>query len=711
MKDAIISKITFGRTPENADEVWHEQTEEALEAWFRALQRHGQILGTPVRGVEAEAWFAFVRQPCRDSLAEENSSRYVLKQLERLTLFFGQRPEIQLLTQGCPEWTCSKWQESPWLVLLGATEDGLGALRASDLSCIPNYQMPLDADDSERLSFWAQAQERHESIWFSSRSLEIAAYRALADPLSELNLQAARLAWQVEKAVGKPVFTVLFRHYALPDGLEKSRPCPLCGEPWRVEDQDFPFRCEPCRLLGEIGPSRPENGLEWIGTWEARLQPPSPAQRWPDDARSLASLLRKGHGSAHRQLLHEAPARAWALLEDCLRHDPRLDRQVESRDWFYGSLILATHMPLARVWKLLREAAEDDWMILDVVGWLTEQKIPGAGEALVSEISRRECWQDVLYHIMTTGDDENAKQACRAIQNRFPEPARLVEALEDAWHRNPDLLKPLESHEATVVRDALARLKEQTLENKRRHELRKTAASSATLRELIESCSTIEEGHFAGRSAAEKAIPEDSTWIVSQLSHQNPGRSVAALKALQKIMHDELFEPVLAFFSEGLEHEMKNAVRTRCTYTLLAASPLKSLPIGRQWIRDSHPERRALARKILALHAEPHDTPLLRQLLAEGLQDEETHLYLICDCLKAFARFYDSDIPDEVIQAYQQMRYSYGRKLAAKAIQAMSPNAFREEYAQDCLLDCEADTRELARLSLEEPHQPDQRAS
>jgi predicted nucleic acid-binding Zn ribbon protein len=701
MKDAIISKITFGRTPENANEEWHEQTEEALEAWFRALQRHGQILGDPVRGVEEEAWFAFVRQPCGNSLAEENSSRYVLKQLECLNLLFGQRPEIRLLTQGCPEWTCSKWQESPWLVLLGAAEDGLGSLRASDLSCIPNYQIPLDADDSERLSFWAQAQERHKSIWFSSGSLEIEAYRALADPLSELNLQAASLAWQVEKAVGRPVFTTLFRHYALPDGKEENRPCPLCGEPWRVDDKDFPYRCEPCRLLSEIGPSDPENGLEWIGTWEKRTEAQPPFSRWPDDARSLASLLRKGHGSAYRQLLHEAPARVWALLEDCLRHDPRLDRQVESRDWFYGSLVLATHMPLTRVWKLLREAAEDDWLILEVVGWLTAQKIPGAAEAMVGEIARRERWQDVLSHIVTTGEDENAKLVCRIFQERFPESSQLVEAIQEAWRRNPALLKPLQDHETTVVRDALNKLKEQALENKRLRESQKAAASSATLRELIESCSTIEEGYFAGRCAADKAAAEDSTWLVSQLSHSSPGRGVAALIALQKVMHDELFEPVLDFFSEGLEREMKRGIRTRCTYTLLAASPLKSLPIGRLWIRDSHPERRTLARRILALHAEPNDTPLLRQLLAEGLRDEETHLYLICDCLKAFARFYDSDIPDEVIQAYHQMRYSYGRKLAAEAIHAMSPKTFREEYAQDCLLDCEADTRELAKSSLE----------
>lgn len=386
MKDQIIVQLTLGSTAANADEAWYEAVEEALDLWFGSMQRNGQILGEPVCGIQEQTWMAYVRLPARDALGVANCTRYTNRHLESLTLLFGQRPEMNLLAPGNQEWTCGDWHSSAWLVLLGASVDGLGPVRTCELSCIPNYLLPLDADEVERLTFWAKNREHHESIWFATQSLEVETYRALADPLSELNLHAASLAWNLEKIINKPVFTVLFRHYALPDDQEGSRLCPLCGEPWRIHEGDFPYRCEPCRLLGEIAPSGPENGLEWIGTWEARMKIPLPAERWPDDSGKLAAMLRRGHGEGFLQLLHEAPPCAWALLEDCLRNDPRLDRQVENRDWYYGTLILKTGMPLHRVFRILKHVPEDELLILEVIGWLNGQNVPGAFEVLLGEM-------------------------------------------------------------------------------------------------------------------------------------------------------------------------------------------------------------------------------------------------------------------------------------------------------------------------------------
>ena len=95
---------------------------------------------------------------------------------------------------------------------------------------------------------------------------------ALTDPRSSLNARARALAAMVEKATGKPTYTHLFRHYALPGDTETTRPCPLCGSSWKVEGEVFHFRCEPCRLTSNLGPAsgqdEHEDALARIGTWQ-----------------------------------------------------------------------------------------------------------------------------------------------------------------------------------------------------------------------------------------------------------------------------------------------------------------------------------------------------------------------------------------------------------------------------------------------------------
>lgn len=79
------------------------------------------------------------------------------------------------------------------------------------------------------------------------------------------------------------------------------------------------------------------------------LEVPSDGVWSPAEPKTLLGMLQRGRGEGFQRLLDEAPQRAWALIEGCLRHDPRMDRQVESRSWYYGTLILKAEMPLERV--------------------------------------------------------------------------------------------------------------------------------------------------------------------------------------------------------------------------------------------------------------------------------------------------------------------------------------------------------------------------
>lgn len=693
MKDAIIAEISFGPWKIDADEAWLESVDEAFHGYLTSLVRCGQIIGEPVRGVMQGVLNAFVRLPAHDSLEIVHSSRYGQKDLERLESLFGQKPVVTLLSSGDTEQSNPEWKDSPWLVLLSAETEGLGAIRTSDLECIPNYLLPLDAHDAEKLFFWANQLKQHSDIWYASGSLEVEALRALADPLSQLNREAARLARMVEKATNKPVYTTLFRHYALPGSMEAERPCPLCGKPWKVEGELFDFRCEPCRLVSEMGPSDAENGWEEIGTWSDRLQQTS-NERWkPAEARTLLGMLQRGRGEGFQRLLDEAPQHAWALIEDCLRHDPRMDRQVESRSWYYGTLILKTEMPLERVWRVLSEVDEEETLVLGMVGWLAENGVSEAVDALVTQVKTRRDWCSAAAELKTSNLADTAEKLGLALTERFPEPAALADAIAEGWNLNFDSLR---HHESALVRAAVMAQEQRENEQPQRRAEYGPEYAHLSLKELIEAAGGISGYHPLGKCAAEKATAEDVVWLLSQLSHEAHARTQVALMALRPIANEAMLEPLLAFFRQGIEIQMKRGVCIRLRDVFLELPAHLMLPLARQWIRSKSEECRTVARGIFARHAEVCDIPMMRKLLARSLRDEESNLYLICDLLEAFARFAGHGCIPEVAQAYTEMRYAYGRKLAVRAIHALSPEDFRTEYAQECLWDCEEDTRALA---------------
>ena len=261
------------RVSDDAEEEWCERVEENLELFLSNLPRCGQIIGEATRGVIDGTLQAYVRLPRTDALDARHMSRYARARLVKLESLLGCPMDVSILTHACRPEDQIHWRQAKWLVLYGgAGTDGIAPVRDQDNACIPSYLLPIDADNMERVCFWARDEERHSGLWFSSRSLEKETFMALADPKSALNTQARELAVMVEKATGKPTYTHLFRHYALPGTEESTRPCPLCGGPWKVEGESFEFRCEPCRLISNSGPDTNEDEhaseLARIGTWQ-----------------------------------------------------------------------------------------------------------------------------------------------------------------------------------------------------------------------------------------------------------------------------------------------------------------------------------------------------------------------------------------------------------------------------------------------------------
>ncbi len=142
---------------------------------------------------------------------------------------------------------------------------------------IPLYLLPLKPEERECIYFWAKAYRAHDRIWLDSGTLEMRAWRELADPRSNLARQGRKNCAGIENATGKPTYYYLERYYAHRSG-EELRPCPLCGRRWAVRSleepgtgfSDFFFRCKRCRLVSGLGDSLEGSRLARIGEFPGK---------------------------------------------------------------------------------------------------------------------------------------------------------------------------------------------------------------------------------------------------------------------------------------------------------------------------------------------------------------------------------------------------------------------------------------------------------
>lgn len=701
MHENTLAKISFGPWPENAEDSWRDDVGYAFYGLMNSLVRQGQIYGDYTHGTVEGELRAFVSLPARDALERRHFSKYAVSYHAKLEKLLGQPMQVTLLSPGSNQTLDSAWKSSQWLALLGTMMDGKSMVKTSSLEPVPSYTLPLDPDTQEQLYFWSRNQERHDGLWFDGTSLELACLKAMADPLSDLNRKAARLAHKVEQAVGKPVYTALFRYYALLGDQETQRPCPLCGADWRVEGEIYPFRCHPCRLLGEIGPSEDENHWARIGTWEERLRR-SIYENWrPASSKSLLGRLQRGRGDGYQELLQEAPPQAWALIEDCLRHDPRMDRQVESRSWYYGSLIQKTGMPTSRVCQTLKVVQQDDNLVLGVIGRLAAQGCTEAADALAEQIRIGPCWEKAAYELAECSQEVAGPRLCFALRERFTGPEALSAAVAELWHLPSSLFSSLRDHESAEVQAALCRQKNELPSFKAAEAQADVVCAEMSLCDLVAKAGDENSCIQAlVRAAKKKVTSDDGAWLWKSLNLKQKNRCRVVLVALKEIADETMLPELLSFADKIQDQPEHRRFEYLLTALFLRLPSHQSLPLAREWIHHDSPFRQRIARDLLAAHADSSDLPLIRTLLARGLQNQEQDHYLICDCLEACARFPNFGRIEEVEQAYSELRYDYGRMLAVKALMVLCPETFREDYAESCLLDSNEETRNLAALFL-----------
>lgn len=121
----------------------------------------------------------------------------------------------------------------------------------------------------------------------------------------------------------------------------------------------------------------------------------------------------------------------------------------------------------------------------------------------------------------------------------------------------------------------------------------------------------------------------------------------------------------------------------------------ESREVATRWLRDD-PDglRRTAGAGAFAAHAEPADVPFVRAMLTRELDSGEPDPYVICSLAEALGRQPGNGPYLELLRAYREMLYAFGRRFVVEALAATEP-LFASTIAVDGLWDCGSSVRRI----------------
>ncbi|MGH2943835.1 MAG: hypothetical protein ACRDLN_13780, partial [Solirubrobacteraceae bacterium] len=171
----------------------------------------------------------------------------------------------------------------------------------------------------------------------------------------------------------------------------------------------------------------------------------------------------------------------------------------------------------------------------------------------------------------------------------------------------------------------------------------------------------------------------------------------AAILALGRQGRSEL----LAIAEQATSRAERGKLQGAIALALEAMPISQTRALAHDWLQSSDWARRRKAAGMLATWAEDEDLPSARQALSreldEGLRGD---VYVIGSLAEALGRCGVHGPFEELLRAYEEMPYSYGRRYIVAALAASDPT-FGGDVAVECLWDCEAETRRLAAVHVD----------
>lgn len=360
-------------------------------------------------------------------------------------------------------------------------------------------------------------------------------------------------------------------------------------------------------------------------------------------ADTIKGALQRGRGWAARELLERPATLADVrLVVDCVTHDARWDRQVESRARYYAELMVRLNIPLEPLAEHVRVVADDPsrddsdaWIARHVLEHLAEQGLARA-VATVEQLP-----------------DHKDELALDGPASRFPQ--FTLDAV-DASLPTAELL------------------------------------AAATARNRTELVAVLEaRGDESDRAA-----------MIEAALHGDLAAQHAAYQALGRLGDERLIARALALFETHAADPERARTQARERLGpgryLEALGPELVLPIARRWFDAAFPQR-LLAARILAVHAESDDGPMALRALQDAAREGD--MYRLCHCIEILTTAEHWQAADDIARIDAEVPYSYARRWTTNFLARAGVEAHRARLV-DALWDSERRGR-AARPRAREP--------
>jgi hypothetical protein len=414
--------------------------------------------------------------------------------------------------------------------------------------------------------------------------------------------------------------------------------------------------------------------------------------------------LQRGRGEGFRRIHHSSADEAHELITKCITCDPRLDFQVESRDYYYASIAIAVDLPLEPLAESLRTGerlnpnSQDTALTVDTLSELAKRDYKNSRDILCDYIEWGDHWNRLLGRLTRHTNDELHSRMAHAVERRFPTEDQM-DKRGQPWAR--EAFTTLSDY-SSRIKASVAKASEGTAPKSDESFPDLTSVSPRRLLDLTN------EHNFRrfGKAMAEAVTSEDIFMLVAAVSLENPHVSHVALAGLKQLAPPSLCSWLLELWSAIAENRASDdrnskynrvILRQAISRTVLALPAELTLPFARYWIFEEAGQNRRLAENLLQEHARAEDIPMLRKFLGSMLTDEEKEWG--CFLIKAFNHFPNIGVVPELLQIYYHFRFSTGRAYSVEAIQITSPEFFQQNLALECLWDCEEATRAIGAKS------------
>lgn len=435
-----------------------------------------------------------------------------------------------------------------------------------------------------------------------------------------------------------------------------------------------------------------------------------PGQPQLADAADPLGKLQRGLGSRYLWALDADRTVGRALLLHCVFNDPRWDRQLDDRRDYHATLALDLGLGTDALELWLRDSDEEEPETTgDVLGVLGRMAVRGHAEArraLRDYVASGRYWRRAVQQLV--GDYDVLPDATpwpevvagldAVLVARFATDDALAEALagvdprERPWTlwsvENPRIARALalESGDAAgsgaTTAGASRRRPQRDPARRRPREL-----STAELLHIVEDSRWTQ----IADELAQRAAPTDVELLLAAANDPAVPMRRAAILALGRQGRSELLT-----IAERNTHAERGKLQGAIALALEAMPLSQTRALAHDWLQSGDWARRRKAAGMLAAWAEDEDLAPARGALRRELEmGLDADVYVICSLSEALGRCAPHGPFDELLRAYEQLPYSFGRRTVVAALAATDPT-FAGDVAVDCLWDCEAQTRALA---------------